>query len=270
MSAGWLVERLDGPAPVALDEMESTAALLTRRDRKYIVPLAVAAELVDRLEAACRVLEIDGRRRFRYESVYFDTPQHASYLGAARRRPRRFKVRTRSYLDSGCCLLEIKSRDRRGRTVKERLEHPIEIRSHLDPAGRAFVRQCPLIGEQSLALEPTLTTRYTRATLLVGQARVTIDTEVEGHAVDGRTVTLVGMAIIETKSGGPPSQADRVLWSLGHRPTRVSKFCTSLAALRPELPSNKWTQALRRPWSVCDSPTWETFTSADRRLALAG
>ena len=77
MSAGWLVERLDGPAPVALDEMESTAALLTRRDRKYIVPLAVAAELVDRLEAACRVLEIDGRRRFRYESVYFDTPQHA-------------------------------------------------------------------------------------------------------------------------------------------------------------------------------------------------
>jgi hypothetical protein len=256
MTMQLLAARLELPAPVGLDDLQAAAALLTRRDRKYIVPEAVAAELVARLAGASRALEMAGRRSFRYESVYFDTPADASYLGAARRRPRRYKVRTRAYLDAGRCLLEIKTRGPRGHTVKERLEHPIELRSRLDAAGRAFVRSCPLVGDDVAALAPALVTRYGRATLLVDAvaARVTIDTDVEAATPDGRLVVLAGMAIVETKSGGPPSVADQVLWSLGHRPTRVSKFCTSLAALRPELPSNKWTRALQQPWVLGDAP----------------
>ena len=142
------------------------AALLTRRDRKYIVPLR-RRRARERIGDGARILEIAGRRRFRYESVYFDTPDRASYLGAARRR-RRYKVRTRSYLDAGRCLLEIKTRDARGRTVKERREHAIELRDRLD-AGRLFLRSCPLAGG-ALGLEPVLTTRYTRTTLVVGRA----------------------------------------------------------------------------------------------------
>jgi hypothetical protein len=243
------LERL---VPVGLDELDATAALLVRRDRKYLVPVEAARQVVDRLAEASRVLEIDGRRRFHYESVYFDTPGGASYLLAARRRPRRFKVRTRSYLDTGRCLLEIKTRDPRGRTVKERLEQEIERRDGLDAEGRAFVARCPLIDGLSVELRPCLTTRYTRTTLLVGAdgARVTVDEDVEARTPDGRTVALSGMAIVETKSPGPPSVADRLLWSLGCRPTKVSKYCTSLAAMRPELPSNRWTRALRAPWVV--------------------
>jgi hypothetical protein len=165
-------------------------------------------------------------------------------------------VRTRSYLDSGRCLLEIKTRDPRGRTVKERIQHPIGLRDDLDPDDRAFLATCELIGPASGWLEPALTTRYTRATLLVGVggARVTIDEDLEALTPDGRLVALDGMAIVETKAPGTPSVADRVLWSMGYRPTRVSKFCTSLAALRPGLPSNRWTRALRAPW-VLGEPT---------------
>jgi hypothetical protein len=270
MNRDALLERLAGLEPVDLAELGSVAPLLIRRDRKYVVPGSVAVELVERLADRCRVLEIDDRRRFRYESSYFDTPDHASYLGAARRRPRRFKVRTRSYLDSGDCLLEMKTRDPRGRTVKQRHPHPIEARGRLDPAGRAFVGGCPLIGGQSEVLARTLTTRYSRATLLVGNARtrVTIDVDVEAWTPDEHTVALVGMVIVETKSGGPPSEADRILWSLGYRPTSVSKYCSSLAALRPELPSNKWTRALRQPWLV-DGRS-ETATAVEEALALAG
>ena len=50
----------------------------------------------------------DGRRWFRYRSHYFDTPTLSSYLAAAHRRPRRHKVRSRSYLDSGQHFLEVK------------------------------------------------------------------------------------------------------------------------------------------------------------------
>jgi len=254
MSPELLAGRLERLVPIELPELEATAALLIRRDRKYVVPVWVADRFAGLLAEGCRVLEVEDRRRFHYESVYFDTPQGTSYLGAARRRSRRFKVRTRSYLDTSRCLLEIKTRDPRGRTVKQRSVHPIEARDRLDPAGRAFVGACPLVEDHGLALAPALVTRYTRATLLQDDpgVRITIDTDVEAETPDGRAVTLPGMAIVETKSGGPPSPADRLLWSLGHRPIRISKFCTSLAVLRPELPSNKWTPALRLPWSLSD------------------
>lgn len=246
---GELVERL--PA-IGLAELDAVAPLLTRRDRKYIVPADTAARLVMALRGRCRVLEIEGRRHFRYESVYFDTPERSSYLGAARRRSRRYKVRTRAYLDTGRCALEIKTRGTHGQTIKQQHDHPVDGRGRLDVEAQEIIRACPLIGEQGAALEPALTTRYTRITLLLDgtEARVTIDTGMEAEAPDGRVIALPGMVIVESKSAGPPSRADRLLWSLGHRPTRLSKFCTSLALLFPDLPSNRWTRALDQPWSI--------------------
>lgn len=294
MTASTLATGLDRLPAIDLAGLDETAALLVRRDRKYLVPLPVAAQLVEALAGAACVLEIGGRRAFRYESVYFDTPDGRSYLDAARRRPRRYKVRTRSYLDAGRCLLEIKTRDTRGHTVKERLEHEIERRDRLDAAGRAFVGACPLVGRDVLALAPVLATTYARSTLLVadgsgglglvadgpGPARLTIDTGLEARTPDGRLVGLVGMAIVETKSSGPPSAADRALWELGHRPTRISKFCTSLAALHPELPANRWTRALAQPWLVAGGESHRAVPHGDpaplpfariaEALALAG
>ena len=246
-----------GPiAPVGLEQLEASASLMTRRDRKYLVPWGVTQQLIRLLAPTSHVLEIDDRRSFRYQSVYFDTPALTSYLGAARKRPHRYKVRTRSYLDSGLCLLEVKTRDGRGRTVKERISHPFERHSQLGDGGRAFVSDCSLIGTTAAELRPVLTTRYLRSTLLLPEGvRVTIDTELRSQGPDGRGVRLEGMAVVETKSGGAPSTADRTLWELGYRPIRVSKFCTSLSALYPELPHNKWTQALRRPWAVLGQST---------------
>jgi hypothetical protein len=251
MTATTMSSVLQPIEPVGLAQLETNAALMTRRDRKYLVPWHVAGEFVELLAPTSRVLEIDGRRSFHYQSVYFDTPVLDSYLDAAHKRPHRYKVRTRSYLDSGLCLLEVKTRDARGRTVKERVTHPIDRRSRLDDDGRAFVASYPLIGESADDLRPVLTTRYTRATLLLTEGvRVTIDTDLRSEGPDGRSVQLDEMAVIETKSGGSPSSADRILWELGYRPVKVSKFCTSLSALYPELPHNKWTRALRQPWSV--------------------
>ena len=132
MSTAIDLEAIQMLRPVTLPVLDAEAALLTRRDRKYIVPLDVAERLLGALEGRCRVLEIDGRRRFRYESVYFDTPGRTSYLAAARRRARRYKVRTRAYLDTGRCVLEVKTRDARGRTVKTQHEHSIDGADRLD------------------------------------------------------------------------------------------------------------------------------------------
>ena len=124
-------------ALISLDELNNAAALQTRTDRKYLLTWDQFQTLLPQLNH-CRVLEIDGRRWFRYRSMYFDTLSLASYLGAAHGSPRRFKVRTRTYVDSGECYIEAKLRNRRGQTVKSRQVHrgPDET---IDDTDRTFL-----------------------------------------------------------------------------------------------------------------------------------
>ena len=120
----------DHLAPTSLAELNDAAGLLTRVDRKYLVPLERAQELVGGLSSEARVLEIDGRRRFSYASTYFDTPGLEAFMLTARKRRRRFKVRTRTYLDSGLCFLEVKTR---GAGHHRQAAHGLPPRRRLPP-----------------------------------------------------------------------------------------------------------------------------------------
>ena len=164
--------------------------------------------------------------------------------GCARRR---FKVRTRSYLDSGLCSLEVKTRERRGLTEKHRLRYTIDQRSQLTKDGLEFVNGFDTVAPVSRQLRPALTTRYNRTTLLdTGSgSRITIDTDLRSEAADGSTVSLPDMAVVETKTSGQPCRIDHFLWAAHQRPVKFSKYCTSLAALTPGLPANKWNRVLR-------------------------
>ena len=273
----------DHLASISLAELNGAAGLLTRVDRKYLVPLERAQSLVDGLTSDARVLDIDGRRRFSYASTYFDTPGLEAFMLAARKRRRRFKVRTRTYLDSGLCFLEVKTRGARGTTVKRRMGYHPDDASRLTGPGRAFVAAClastgvtgPAAAQQvAAALRPVLATTYERTTLHLpeAEARATIDTALtwrrltpvarERTAVgagapqalrpahltaaidDGEPVAVGGVAVVETKNPATPSPADRALWDAGHRPTRISKYATGMALLHPELPANRWYRTL--------------------------
>lgn len=233
-------------SPISLEELDATAALQTRVDRKYVVAPGTWAAVLAGLTGA-RVLEIDGRRTFRYASVYFDTPQLDSYRAAAHRRPARYKVRTREYVDTGLHAIEVKLRSARGETVKHREvleERPVG--RVLGGAAHAFVASFPQIAADAHRLAATLETSYRRTTLWTPDGRVTVDTDVRGIDADGAVAAFGAAVIVETKSARRPGVADRALWSHGARPQRVSKYCTTLAALHPELPSNRWTRTLDR------------------------
>lgn len=240
---------------IELPELLERAALQDRVDRKYLLPAAALDPVLIDLAAQARMLQIDGRRDFGYESVYFDTPDLACYTLAARRRRRRFKIRTRSYLNpapgSAACWLEVKTRDRRGHTVKQRQPHQGSPDT-LDRAGREFtdhvVVGAQLPGTWGVPLHPTLITRYRRRTLFLpaSRSRVTVDTDLRWSLPDGREIAVPGLSIVETKTVGPACAADKLLWRNGSRPSLVSKYGTGLAALRPELPAHKWHRVLNR------------------------
>jgi hypothetical protein len=233
--------------PVSLEELTAVADLQTRRDRKYLVPRAAVHELLADVAPTMRVLTVGDVRRFRYESVYFDTPELASYLGAARRRPRRFKVRTRTYVDSEASVLEVKVRDARGRNVKHRLPYAFDHRSEVTGPGKAFVASIPEAAEAVDRLAPTLTTSYQRTTLLLAgaAARVTVDVDLAWRGTGGDVSVLADLALIETKTCSSPCAVDRLLWRAGHRPVSISKYGTGLAMLHPELPAHRWNRLLR-------------------------
>jgi VTC domain len=246
---------LDRFGAVGLEELVAEASLLTRVDRKYVVPAADLDRVLAGLDDRTRVLEIDRRRAFAYESVYFDTPDLLSFRMAAQPRRRRFKVRTRSYLDTGSAYLELKTRGARGATVKARDDYELALRNELTPDARHHVGGAlEAIGVEAgraHELSPTLTTRYRRATLLSADrsARATIDTGLAWITPDGGGFRLPSIAIIETKSGSSASAVDRLLWRAGHRPATVSKYATGLAALHRELPRNRWARLMRGPFS---------------------
>ncbi|GAB2927193.1 VTC domain-containing protein [Streptomyces heilongjiangensis] len=247
---------LVGPLrPVGLDELVERAGLLTRLDRKYLLPPADLPFVVGGLDEDLRVLEVDGRRRFAYRSVYFDTPGLDGYLGAARNRRRRFKLRVRTYLAAdpareGTHYVEVKTRGPRGTTVKQRVPYrgdpwrlSREARAYADATLGAAG-----IDLRGLPLVPTLTTRYLRTTLFLPDSgsRVTVDTDLSWALPDGSTLRTPDRTVVETKAGRAGCGADRLLWSLGHRPLPVSKYGTGLAALRPGLPAHRWLPVLRR------------------------
>jgi hypothetical protein len=233
--------------PIGLAALEERAALQTRVDRKYIMPVGAADDLLDALAPHAVVLEISGVRQFAYASLYFDTPELSSYHRTAHRHRRRFKVRTRSYLDAGTCWLELKVPGPRGSTVKFREPHDPGLQETVT-SGRAFLRSHGLPHDSLVA---TLRTEYLRFTLLLPDtdSRVTVDTALRWTAGEDE-LRLPRTAIVETKTGSAASRADRQLWRRGHRPVALSKYATGLAALRADLPAAPWHRVLRRHFTA--------------------
>ena len=232
-----MITALNDFTPIDLEELNSEAELLHRVDRKYLIHEEDVRRFLSVLPEGTRVLELDQERECSYLSTYFDTPGLDSYLATAHRRPRRGKVRMRTYESSGDSFLEVKVRSKPW-TTKERI--PWE-----DELDRDFVDDSLAKGRILLdgELKPQLLVGYQRSTLLLPDSttRVTIDSGLHFELMDGSSsLDLDDIWIVETKTLKQPSTADRLLWQLGCRPVSVSKYATGLALLRPELPNNRW------------------------------
>ncbi len=250
--------------PVSLDELNERAALQKRFDSKFLVAAEQARDLPLHLPHGSRALQIGDRQSFSYCSFYFDTPDLRTYRDAAHGRRRRFKVRTRAYLDSDIAFLEVKTKGNRGGTEKARKPHAVDGLRSLSAHDREFITTQLLSAgidpTPVCCLEPTLITGFERSTYLVpdarGDIRVTVDTgpyweqlpRSDGWDVESEETNMLmrpTLGIIEVKSPSPSSPVSRLLWQMGLRAHSVSKYCVGSAAFDPRLPSNKWNRALK-------------------------
>jgi hypothetical protein len=238
---------------VGLEQLETAAALQDRVDTKYVISERDLAALAERLHGTHAVLEIGGRRAFRYRTTYFDTPELRVFRDHIQERRRRYKCRSREYVDSGLCTFEVKLKGRRGRTIKHRMPYDRARRDEVSEPALDFLRDC-LERHYGHApdgdMQPALAVAYTRITFAapaLGE-RVTCDFDLAFTARDGTSGRLSpGTVIVESKSACGNAVADRALRALGARPqSGCSKYCLGVGFTNATVNSNSLRPLLRR------------------------
>ncbi|MEU9120642.1 VTC domain-containing protein [Streptomyces sp. NPDC048506] len=241
--------------PVPLADVQARAELLARFGSSYLVPVdvfaAFAAELTDRRRPGgpFAALCINGRRWFRYCSVYYDTPDLRSFHDDRRGLRVRYKIRERLYADTGERQFEIKLQGRRGETVKHR-RPLLPGDTALGTAPRGFLASV-LDRSYGIAaptdLGRSIETDYTRVTLVADGQRITCDAALLCRDLEtGRTVRADGgLVLVETKTAGRLTEVDRLLHGYGIRAADFTKYGGGLSALRPHLTAGHRRVAVR-------------------------
>lgn len=244
--------------PISLEALNSKAAMLERRDNKYVVQAEALQAALPELATRFDVLEIDGQRSFTYDTCYFDDPERRSFHDHHQGRRQRIKVRVRRYVEAALCFVEVKLKDKRGITVKKRLPYDPAKYGTLDEAALAHVEQahCALYGRpHARPLEPVLHMSYRRATLVAreGGERMTIDTGIGFYGAERDDAqgpqqhTGHQVFIVETKSANGHGLADAVLRRHHQHPTSgCSKYCVGMSVTGGVQRFNRFRPALRK------------------------
>ncbi|WP_409495901.1 polyphosphate polymerase domain-containing protein [Amycolatopsis sp. cmx-11-12] len=238
-----------GLPSLSLAEVVATSGLMSRTDRKYVLPLNDFLAVAQELGESVHCLEIDGRRMFGYSSTYFDTPGLAIFRAHRQERRRRFKIRTRTYTDSADTFCELKVSGRRDETVKVRRPHPVETAHGLTASALTFLDDALTAAYGHPAprpLTPALVTDYRRTTLVTADTRITCDTSLVWRSGSRSLAAGGDLVLLEVKSASERNSVTEALAKLRIREQSVSKYCAGLVALDLATGGNRWRPALRR------------------------
>jgi len=244
-----LLHILSALAPITLGEMDGVK-LMNRVDTKYLTRTDVLEKVLEDARAAgYRVLEADGIRLSPYNSIYYDTPSLKMFLDHHNRRLVRQKVRTRMYVASGECFLEIKRKNNHGRTKKKRTRIPSQLLAGFsaDQAAVQYLEKHSAFSAEDLS--PVLSTAFSRITLVnpAGTERITVDTDlVFTNFRTGKKASLQDAVIIELKQDGhAASQMKGILLKNRVKPVRVSKYCIAETLTDPSVKHNRFKKKVR-------------------------
>lgn len=226
-------------APITLAEMEQVK-LLNRVDTKFLLTEAQLLDILARVHEHYFVLTNQGTSASLYHTQYFDTPGAALYMAHHNDRQNRYKVRTRTYVDSRITFLEVKHKTNKRRTIKSRVQIPEPLHM-LEGDDAVFVRNTSKL--DVWALEPVIWNEFRRITLVskVRRERLTIDIGLR-YGWEGQEGGLPGIVIVEVKQRKFSFDSDFVHELRRHHIRRMgfSKYCAGMADVYPHLKSNRF------------------------------
>ncbi|MCX6266734.1 MAG: polyphosphate polymerase domain-containing protein [Bacteroidetes bacterium] len=229
--------------PVSLEKMDEVK-LLNRMDSKFVFNAGKLPAILAQLYSSYYILEINQVRLQRYETLYFDTPEHRLYMDHHNKHLNRFKVRSRKYADSGLCYFEIKFKNNKGRTIKKRNKQAGPQEEIIGKQAQALISLTKYTPEMLL---PVLRIDFSRITLVNHgmSERVTIDTGLS-FSNGQKERTYPGVIIAEVKQDRSHSSAISALLHQEHVPgTKISKYCLGIISLNNHIRQNNFKEKLR-------------------------
>jgi hypothetical protein len=228
--------------PITLAEMDQVQ-LMNRTDTKFMISYDVLLTILANLPPSYRILEIDGVRQSRYETLYYDNENFHHYIAHQNGKKNRFKFRKRKYVESDLAFFEIKNKTNSGRTIKSRYKIG-EIESQLDEQARTFVQT--KIGKEE-PLEPKLWNNFKRITFVNESVpeRLTIDCDIRFFTGD-RQVDLPHLVIAELKQENVNRHSPFMAQLKARliRPDSISKYCLGVALLFKNVKSNTFKEKI--------------------------
>ena len=219
--------------------------LQNRVDQKFIIRDVELDYLLNEISDHYKVLTIDNTRVFKYNTLYFDTPNLNSYFDHHNGKPNRCKIRYRKYEQSGDVFFEIKKKIKGIRTNKFRIP-TIEIPSEIGKIENDLLESCLI---QNRNLKPSIWVNYERITLISkdNDERVTIDLQVE-FKNDEQAFPLMGIIILEVKQPrfSKTSSVLKCLRDKNTREIKISKYSIGVALLNSQLKQNAFGSKLRK------------------------
>ena len=191
-----LIKLLSSFDTISLKEIDSFKSM-NRTDTKFAFNEAFLPELLDLIKPYYNCLQIESKQIANYQTLYYDTSDLMLYYKHHNGSLNRYKVRQRNYLDSKLCFLEVKFKNNKGRTIKERIEQN-DLSTNFNFEDFEFLnKKLPF---NPNILFPTVLVNYKRITLVnkFKDERLTIDVNIE-FKKDNELIKLHNLVVAEVK-----------------------------------------------------------------------
>jgi hypothetical protein len=230
--------------PITLEEMDGVK-LMDRTDTKYVFNISRLPDFLAEVSSTYRVLEVNNCRCSRYETVYFDTTDFSLYTKHHNGKLNRYKVRCRKYVESELYFFEVKYKNNKGRTIKDRVKNKEFVLGPIsDKPYDLIKKKTPLVPEN---LFPNIWVNYSRITLVnnFSKERLTIDTMLNVKN-DSKEMIFPGLVIAEVKQEkAQPSPFIGVMKKAGIREGSISKYCFGVASLYDNVKKNSFKHKIK-------------------------
>jgi hypothetical protein len=229
--------------PITLKEMEGVK-LMNRTDTKFIFNISNYETIMNEIREHYRVLEVEGQRISRYETLYYDTKGFTLYNEHHKGKLNRYKIRHRTYVESKIGFLEVKFKNNKGRTIKTRIsKHDVPLA--WEGESENFLNTTLPFSPNSLV--PVIWINYSRLTLVNKKSpeRLTIDLGLE-FVKDEKSQQLNRLVIAEVKQEKRQASPFMNVMKKYHiREGSISKYCMGIAFTCDNVKKNNFKSKLQ-------------------------
>ncbi len=227
--------------PITLEQMDDVS-FLKRTDTKFVFHQKQLESILNGFPNYYRLLMVNDSGIQDYNTIYFDTPLFEMYNQHHNGLRKRFKIRTRQYINSNDFFLEVKVKNNKGITSKKRIKMDNLKLNSLAQDSNFIIKKTPFSQND---LHETIKNQFSRITFVneITPERITIDWQLSyKNLKNEKEIAMPNVCILEIKrdSNSKNPELDELLKKHQLYPNKFSKYCIGVSQLEPLLKNNRF------------------------------